>query len=99
MCVKLPLRDLNSGPYPRHPTSTYTCGFVAGDGNFAPLLPALPHASFPRLEKVVGRGGDEFRLFKPTLPRLSLPPPCPALLRVIIVNFSYSKTLLFKQTY
>ena len=25
MCVKLPLRDLNPGPYPPHPTSTYTC--------------------------------------------------------------------------
>ena len=24
MCVKLPLGDLNPGPYPPHPTSTYT---------------------------------------------------------------------------
>ena len=26
MCVKLPLKDLNSGPYPPHSISTYTCG-------------------------------------------------------------------------
>ena len=26
MCVKLPPRELNSGPCPPHPTSTYTCG-------------------------------------------------------------------------
>ena len=26
MCVKLIPRDLNPGPYPPHPTSTYTCG-------------------------------------------------------------------------
>ena len=26
MCVKFPPKDLNSGPYPSHPTSTYTCG-------------------------------------------------------------------------
>ena len=26
MCVKLPPRDLNPGPCPPHPTSTYTCG-------------------------------------------------------------------------
>ena len=26
MCVKLPLRDLNLGPCPPHPTSTYICG-------------------------------------------------------------------------
>ena len=26
MCVKLPPGDLNLGPYPPHPTSTYTCG-------------------------------------------------------------------------
>ena len=26
MCVKLYSRDLNPGPYPPHPTSTYTCG-------------------------------------------------------------------------
>ena len=25
MCVKLPLRDLNPGPYPPHSTSIYTC--------------------------------------------------------------------------
>ena len=26
MCVNLPSKDLNSGPYPPHPTSIYTCG-------------------------------------------------------------------------
>ena len=25
MCVKLPPRDLNSGPYPAHPIGIYTC--------------------------------------------------------------------------
>ena len=25
MCVKLPPRDLNPGPYPAHPTGIYTC--------------------------------------------------------------------------
>ena len=25
MCVKLPSGYLNPGPYPSHPTSTYTC--------------------------------------------------------------------------
>ena len=28
MCVKLPLKDLNSGPYPPHSISTYTCGVI-----------------------------------------------------------------------
>ena len=28
MCVKLPLRDLNPGPYPPHLTSTYTCRVI-----------------------------------------------------------------------
>ena len=28
MCVKLSSEDLNSGPYPPHPTSTYTCGVI-----------------------------------------------------------------------
>ena len=26
MCVKLPPRDLNHGPCPAHPITTYTCG-------------------------------------------------------------------------
>ena len=26
MCVKFPLRDLNFGLYPTHPTNTYACG-------------------------------------------------------------------------
>ena len=26
MCVKLPLEDLNLGPYYPHSTNTYTCG-------------------------------------------------------------------------
>ena len=39
MCVKLHFGDLNSGPCPSHPTSTYTCGVtittrVGGDNNF-----------------------------------------------------------------
>ena len=48
-----------------------------------------------------GQGGDGFRLFRPTSPRPSPSPspPRPALLKVIIVNFSYPKILLFKQTY
>ena len=51
--------------------------------------------------RTTGRGGDGFRLFRPipTSPRPSPSLPCPALLRVIIVNFLYPKTLLFKQTY
>ena len=28
MCVKLPLGDLNLGPYLPHPTNTYTCGVI-----------------------------------------------------------------------
>ena len=28
MCVKLPPGDLNPGPYPPHPTSTYTSGMT-----------------------------------------------------------------------
>ena len=28
MCVKLSPVDLNSGPYPPHPTNTYTCGVI-----------------------------------------------------------------------
>ena len=38
MCVKLPPRDLNLGPYPPHPTSMYTCGVTTTprvcDGEF-----------------------------------------------------------------
>ena len=49
--------------------------------------------------RTMGQGGDGFRVFRPTPPCPSPSPPRPALLRVIIVNFSYSKTLLFKQTY
>jgi len=26
MCVKLPIGDLNLGPYPPHPINIYTCG-------------------------------------------------------------------------
>ena len=26
MCVKLPYEDLNSSPYPSHPTNIYICG-------------------------------------------------------------------------
>ena len=26
ICVKFSPRDLNPGPYPPHPTNTYTCG-------------------------------------------------------------------------
>ena len=28
MCVKFPLRDLNSNSYFPHPTNTYTCGMI-----------------------------------------------------------------------
>ena len=49
--------------------------------------------------RTTGQGGDGFRLFRPALPRPFPSPSHPALLRVIIVNFSYPKTLLFKQTY
>ena len=28
VCVKLPHRDLNSGPFPPYPTSIYTCGIT-----------------------------------------------------------------------
>ena len=38
MCVKLPPGDLNIGPSPPHPTSTYTCGVTIAprvcDGGF-----------------------------------------------------------------
>ena len=71
------------------------------NGNFTPLRFA-PHRFFPSRKgskagmrqdfSPVPRGGDGFRHFKPT-------PSYSALLRVIIVNFSYPKTLLFKQTY
>ena len=36
---------------------------------------------------------------RPTLPRPRPAPPRPALLKIIIVKFSYPKTLLFKQAY
>ena len=45
------------------------------------------------------QGGDEFRLFRPILPCPFLSSPSAVLLRVIIVNFLYFKSLLFKQTY
>ena len=44
----------------------------------------------------MGQGEDEFRLFRPTPPHSFPSPPRLALLRVIIVNFSYLKILLFK---
>ena len=40
ICVKLPLRDLNPGPCPPHPTSIYTCGVTT-----APRL----HGGKPRM--------------------------------------------------
>ena len=73
----------------------------SGNGNFIPVRFAPRGFSPPRKGRKVGmrqnfspapQGGDGFRHFKPT-------PSYPALLRVIIVNFSYPKTLLFKQTY
>ena len=82
---------------------------------FNPPFPASPRADFPYPAKVVGRrwgkilalhhrvgrSEDGFKLFRPILPHPSpsLSPPCPALLKIIIVNFSYSKTMLFKQIY
>ena len=40
MCVKLPLGELKPGPFPSHPTNTYTCGVtiasrVCGGANYA----------------------------------------------------------------
>ena len=78
---------------------------------FNPPLPASSRADFPYPAKVVGRGWgkilaphhgvgrseDGFKLFRPILPHPS--PPCPTLQKIIIVNFSYSKTILFKQIY
>ena len=46
-----------------------------------------------------GGAGMGLDFLDPPYPRPSLSPPHPALLRVTIVNFSYHKTLLFKQTY
>ena len=69
-------------------------------------LPTSPYAGFPHLIKVMerewgkilaphhGAGQGWVQTFQ-THPA----PPHPMLLRVIIVNFSYLKTLLFKQTY
>ena len=48
MCVKLPPGDLNSSPYPSHPTSTYTypistytCGVTIAQKNVQWLLLVL----------------------------------------------------------
>ena len=49
--------------------------------------------------RTTGWGENEFRLFRPTSSRPSPSPPRLVLLKVIIVKFSYLKTLLFKQTY
>ena len=76
-----------------------------------PPLPATSRVGFSRPAMLVGQGwgknldphhrvgwgGNGFRLFRPASPLP--PPPRPALLRVIIVNCSYPKTLLFIQTY
>ena len=67
-------------------------------------LPTSPYVGFPHLIKVVERewgkilvGGAGMGLDFLDPPRIALPRPM--LLRVIIVNFSYLKTLLFKQIY
>ena len=81
------------------------------DDNFSPPLPASPRVGFPCLTKVVwrgwdkilarttGQGGDGFRLFRPTLPCPAPTPSRPVLLRVITVNFSCPKILLFNWIY
>ena len=81
------------------------------DGNFPPprLIRTSPRKfSSPCKGGGVGmgqdfspapQGGDGFRLFRPTLPCPFLSSPSAVLLRVIIVNFLYLKSLLFKQTY
>ena len=46
-----------------------------------------------------GGAGMGLDFLDPPRPAPSRPRPVPALLRVIIVNFSYPKTLLFKLTY
>ena len=58
-----------------------------------PPPPTIGMAIFPR---TTGWGEDGFRLCRPTPPRPFPSPPRPTLLRVIIINFSYLKTLLFK---
>ena len=67
-----------------------------------PLL-ASPHAGFPHLAKDGwARIGQDFSPAPQGGARMGHPaPPYPhlALLRVIIVNFSYHKILLFKQAY
>ena len=76
-----------------------------------PFFPVSFHIGFPRPAKVMGRGWGKIlalhhkmgqgwvQNFQTTLPRPSPSLPCPTLLKVIIVNFSYPKTILFKQTY
>ena len=41
MCVKLPPRNLNLGPYPLHLTSTYTCEVI-----IAPMVRGDNHLTF-----------------------------------------------------
>ena len=83
------------------------------DDNFSPscLTCPSPHGfSPPRKGGGAGMGQDisptpwdgtgmGLDFLKPPPPPLPIPLPYPALLRVIIVNFLYPKTLLFKQTY
>ena len=57
MCVKLSLKGLNSGSYPSHPTSIYTCGVIIVpkmcDGKRHLLrtqlyiIPSTSHLNFP----------------------------------------------------
>ena len=74
----------------------------------SPLRPAWIFPTAQRLwggdgvrfqPRTIGRDEDGFGLFRPTPLSPSLSSPCLALLRVIIINFSYPKTLLFKHTY
>ena len=44
MCVKFPLRDLNSDPYLPHSTNTYTCGVT-----IAPMVCVFNFVCFYKL--------------------------------------------------
>ena len=66
-----------------------------------PAPPPSPHASFPR-PTCGARMGQDFSSTPRGGPGIGLDfldPPRPALLKVIIVNFLYPETLLFKKTY
>ena len=48
MCVKFPIGDLNSGPYPPHLTNIYICGVTTAPrmrGGKCKFFKALPNVS------------------------------------------------------